>query len=174
MKTNTVIIGKIDPIWDMEEVSNLEYFFEPFNDSNAIQRWKNIYGMDFKTGMQADFRSRQPDCQEKIFNTIKAQGINVSNQGFSWYRMLPGDIIPEHSDTYINYCRYYNIPQENAVRILVLLEDWKPGYLLEVDGKSFSHYKAGTWVMWHTDTPHMAGNLSKFPRYTLQITATKS
>lgn len=168
-----ILSGQVDPIWDMEEVKNLQYFYEPFNDPETTQRWKDIYSSEFRTGWQADFRSPQPACQEQVFANIATQIPNISNQGFSWYRMLPGEMIPEHSDTYINYCRYHNVPKEQAVRILVLLEDWHPGYLLEVAGKSYSHYPAGTWILWHADTPHMAGNLSTVPRYTLQITATK-
>jgi hypothetical protein len=168
-----VLSGQITPCWDMDEVRGLDYFYEPFNDPQSVELWKKIYNSEFSIGMQADFRSRQPLCQEQIFTDIQSQELDISNQGFSWYRMLPGDIIPEHGDTYASYCRYHNVPKHQAVRILVLLEDWRPGYLLEVAGKSYSHYPAGTWVLWHADTPHMAGNLSHVPRYTLQITATK-
>jgi len=170
--TNKVISGQVDPIWNLHEVENLEYFFEAFNDISAAERWKKIYNKEFSIGMQADYRSKQPVCQADVFQSICDQGLNLINQAFSWYRMMPGDIIPEHSDTYANYCRYYNVSKSRAVRVLVLLQNWQPGFLLEVDGKSYSHYDAGTFVMWHADCPHMAGNLSSVPRYTLQITAT--
>ena len=167
-----VIVGQIDPIWNIEEVEKLDYFYEPFNDSDVVDVWRTLYNKEFTTGMQADYRSQQPACQEAVFQSICKQGHILANQGFSWYRMMPGDMIPEHSDTYANYCKYYNISKEQAIRILVLLQDWQPGFLLEVAGQSFSHYLAGTFVIWSADCPHTAGNWGQIPRYTLQITAT--
>jgi hypothetical protein len=164
--------GRINPIWDMSEIECLEYFHEPFNDESTVQRWQEIYKRDFSIGMQADYRSRQPACQSRVLDLIIQQGHNLGLAGFSWYRMMPGDLIPQHSDTYVNYCRFHGTTQDRAVRALVLLQDWQPGFLLEVAGQSFSHYPAGTFVIWHANCPHMAGNLSCVPRYTLQITAT--
>lgn len=156
----------------MEEVAGLEYFYEPFNDPDSVDRWRDRYHKDFTIGMQADYRSRQPGCQEMIAQQLRSQGLILKNVAFCWYRMMPGDMIPEHSDTYSSYSRFYNVPPDSVARILILLEDWKPGYLLEVDGNPINCYKAGTWVMWKAHTPHMAGNLGSQPRYSLQITAT--
>lgn len=168
-----VTVGQIESIWNMSEVENMQYFYEPFNDPDTVASWHEIYKKEFTIGMQADYRSQQPRCQEDIFQSICDQGHQLTNQSFSWYRMMPGDMIPEHADTYVNYCRYHNVHKSQAVRVLVLLQDWHPGFILEVGGKSFSHYPAGTFVIWHADCPHTAGNWSRIPRYTLQITATK-
>jgi hypothetical protein len=164
--------GRIDPIWDLQEIERLDYFYEPFNDSKTVDLWQKNYNQKFSTGMQADYRKSQPRCQQEIFQAICDQGFEFGLQAFSWYRMLPGDIIPEHTDTYANYCKYFNVPENKVCRILVLLQDWIPGFLLEVNGKSFSHYPAGTFIIWQSACPHMAGNLSQIPRYSLQITAT--
>lgn len=165
------MIGKIDPIWDMEEVRNLPYFAEPFNDPNQIAEWDRIYGRKFTVGEQADYRVLQPSCQSDIAGSF--QDLGLSNFGFSWYRMQPGDLIPRHIDTYSSYCRYWNVGPSRVIRILVLLEDWKTGHLLEVDQQAITGYRAGTFVYWTHGTPHMAGNIGSQPRYTLQITATK-
>lgn len=171
--TQSIRTGTITPTWDMNQVENLDYFYEPFNDEVTIDTWRRTYNKEFTIGMQADYRTQQPRCQEDIFASICAQGHELTNQAFSWYRMMPGDMIPEHSDTYQSYCEFYQVDKINAVRVLLLLQDWQPGFLLEVAGRSFSHYPAGTYVIWHADCPHMAGNWSRVPRYTLQITATK-
>jgi hypothetical protein len=55
-------------------------------------------------------------------------------------------------------------------RALVLLEDWKSGHYLEIQGKPVVGWKAGDVVEWVYDTPHMAANLGLEDRYTLQIT----
>lgn len=164
------MVGKIDPIWDMSEVKNLSYFSEPFNDPDTVKEWNRVYERQFTIGEQADYRTMQPSCQsqlEKIF-----QFLGLINFGFSWYRMWPGDVIPRHTDTYVCYCRYWQVPPERVVRILVMLEDWRPGHLLEVEHQPITDYPAGTFVYWTYGTPHMAGNIGSQPRYSLQITAT--
>lgn len=166
------MIGHIAPLWDMDEIRQLPYFSEPFNDINTVNSWTRLYGREFSVGEQSDFRMPPPSCQatlEKFFHAMA-----LTNFGFSWYRMRPGDIIPRHVDTYINYCRHWQVRADQVVRILVLLEDWQPGYLLEVENQCVANYTAGTFVYWTNGTPHMAGNLGSCNRYSLQITATMS
>ena len=114
----------------------------------------------------------QPRCQIAILDAITADWQSVTQPGFIWFKLRPGEILPEHVDTYANYCRYANTQPQQVVRIIVFLQDWRPGFLFEFDGVPVTGYSAGTWVAWHNDVPHMAGNFSKVPRYTLQITAT--
>ena len=52
----------------------------------------------------------------------------------------------------------------------MLLEDWKPGHYLEVNGKPYVNWLAGKTVEWYYDVPHMAANIGLEDRYTLQIT----
>ena len=167
------VTGMIHPVWDMSEVENLVYFSEPFNDQDTYDNWKQYYGYNFSIGEQADYRSSQPSCQTEIINMLEEHIGQLKNVGCSWYRMQPGDMLPYHQDKYVSYCNYYGVEQKDVYRILVLLQDWKPGFLLEVGKRAIADYSAGTYVMWNNDTPHMAGNLGFEPRYTLQITATK-
>ncbi len=53
---------------------------------------------------------------------------------------------------------------------MLLLEDWKPGHYLEVEGKPYVNWRAGDTVEWVYNTPHMAANVGLEDRYTLQIT----
>lgn len=166
------MIGKIDPIWDMQEVKNLSYFTEPFNDPDTVSEWHRIYGQSFTIGEQADYRVIQPSCQSVLEDQFSVLGLK--NFGFSWYRMWPGDLIPRHTDTYVSYCRYWKVDPKKVIRILVMLEDWKPGHLLEIEQQSISGYTAGTFAYWTYGTLHMAGNVGSDTRYSLQITATCS
>jgi hypothetical protein len=166
--------GNIKPFWDIEEVANLDYFYEPFNDPDTVQKWTDIYDQQFRPGLQADWRRAQPAWTHRITQDLVAQGIVLSRVGTSFYKMRPGDLLPQHQDTYAAYCAYHQVPADHVFRIIVFLQDWHPGFLFELAGRSFSHYSAGTWVGWRYNTPHMAGNLARVPRYTLQITGTLS
>jgi len=161
----------IDPIWDMKEVENLNYFFEAFNDPQTTQKWKELYNKEFTIGNKADHRTQQPEIQTSILNEVLTYSkVKLTNPGYIWYKMNPGDVIPYHSDTYIKYCKYHNVSINKVWRALVLLQDWQPGSVLEVDGTPINQYKAGKVVMWNSDTPHFVANYGKIPRYTLQLT----
>lgn len=164
--------GKIDPFWPIEDVETLDYFYEPFNDPDTLDSWARLYNQKFSTGLQADFRCRQPEWTQKITQELFQQGIDLINVGTSYYKMLPGDLLPEHRDTYLAYCRYHSVDASDVFRVIVFLQDWNPGFLFEIDGNPMVQYSAGTWVGWKYQTLHMAGNIGRIPRYTLQITGT--
>ena len=65
---------------------------------------------------------------------------------------------------------FRKLGEHTIKRALLLLEDWKPGHYLEVDGKPYVNWKAGDTVEWLYSTPHMAANIGLEDRYTLQIT----
>ena len=144
----------------------LQYEKEPFNDTEAIEEWLKIYGDIFDTGEMADFRKPQPDWTNKVAEFLK---LNLC--GTTFYKMAPGKILPYHSDAYKKYIAYHNIENVKTIhRAIIFLEDWKPGHIFEIDGYPIVNYRAGTYVVWNYDTPHMAANLGPDFRYTLQIT----
>lgn len=159
-------IGKIPEGIIDESFKNLSYIKEPFNDIDAINEWRKIYGDIFDTGEMVDYRHSQPDWTTKIIDYI---GLNLA--GSSYYRMKPGKILPYHRDTYIRYINHNKITNLKQIhRAIIFLEEWKPGHIFEIDGFPINNYKAGTFVMWQYDTLHLAANIGLHDRYTLQIT----
>jgi uncharacterized protein YijF (DUF1287 family) len=76
-----------------------------------------------------------------------------------------------HKDHYNKYSELYNIKDRNLIiRAIVFLEDWKSGHCFEIDNTPITQWRAGDWVSWLFDTPHMAANIGVEDRYTLQIT----
>ena len=59
------------------------------------------------------------------------------------------------------------------MRVIVLLEDSKPGHQLWI-GDKLCYGKAGQYFGWEHGTKHMAANLGETDRYTLQITGIKN
>ena len=86
------------------------------------------------------------------------------------HRIRPGHYLPIHHDLYATYKRLNDINSEDIYRIIVFLEDWKPGHMLDVGGEIHNRWSAGDHVGWINDTPHAAYNLGTADRYTLQIT----
>ena len=84
--------------------------------------------------------------------------------------METGVILPTHADLYQEYTKKFNLTQRQSERVLLLLEDWKPGHYLEVNGKPIVDWKAGYWVWWPGDMEHAASNIGIDYRYSLQLT----
>lgn len=168
------VIGQIPVRWTLQEIENLQYFYEEFNDSVTSDYWHGVWGYRFRGGLQADFRSPQPAWIPHVISDLADQGWVLDNVGTSFYVMRPGDILPRHHDTYARYCSHHQISPDKIWRAIVYLQDWQPGFLSEVDDRAITGYVNGTYVIWHNDAPHMAGNVGRVPRYTLQITGARS
>jgi hypothetical protein len=104
------------------------------------------------------------------FNDIFSEYANLT---FTFYKMQTLEIMPEHSDHYRTYRKIHDADYSDVVRILIMLEDWKPGHYLEIAGVGFTNWIAGDYFVWENDCPHAASNIGVEDRYTLQITGTK-
>jgi hypothetical protein len=157
------------PFWD-SEYKNLNYVNESFNDTESLTQWLSQgYSTRF-TGDMCDMRSPQPIWNQRFIDIFAGQG--WQDIGTSYYRMTTGTVLPTHGDLYLKYIDLFNLQgREHTIRrAIVLLEDWKSGHCLEIQGRPIVDWKAGTVIEWLYDTPHMAANIGLEPRYTLQIT----
>jgi len=161
--------GIIDVTWNEISFKSLSYFKEPFNDGLTTESWSNVYGNIFSTGWMVDYRSHQPAWAKDVANRL-----GIDKAGTSFYRMEPGQILPYHSDTYSRYCEYNNVQPQDVWRAIVFLEDWKPGHIFEIDGNPITEWRAGEYIIWNNDVPHLAANLGPDNRYTLQVTGVKA
>jgi len=59
---------------------------------------------------------------------------------------------------------------DDVERSVIFLEDWKSGLYFEIDETPMVDWKKGDYILWKNDTLHMAENLGKENRYTMQVT----
>lgn len=162
-------IYNLDVFWN-DEFKSLDYIQEPFNDSEDVRQWLAQGYQPKICGDMADMRGRQPSWNHRFVEYF--QSLGWQDIGTSYYRMTSGTVMPVHQDRYVKYIDLFNLHgQEHMIRrALILLEDWRPGHYLEVQGEPIVKWSAGTVAEWIYDTPHMAANIGLEPRYTLQIT----
>lgn len=85
--------------------------------------------------------------------------------------MRPGDVMPEHRDTYRRFCDLYRVTDPESVqRYVVFLEPWQSGHYFEISNSPILSWQIGDWISWNGSVPHLAANLGRTDRYTLQIT----
>lgn len=156
--------GHIDPVW-YGLYKDLDFINEPFNDVESLQEWRNLgYTQSKFTGDMYDMRNPEPIWMGSIRQLIPWKH-------FSWsvYRMGPGCVLPNHSDTYARFRKLYKYTGD-VYRCIFFMEDWQSGHYFEIDGIPKTHWIAGDYVYWKNATLHLAANVGKTDRYTLQIT----
>lgn len=105
------------------------------------------------------------------FLTLVQSNFDMESIAHSVQKMSPGMILPYHSDKYGYYrSQRPGVEIEDIKRVIVFLEDWKPGHISEIAGESHSNWKRGDWISWTGSTIHLAANLGFEDRYSLQLT----
>ena len=161
-------MGYLTPWWD-DSFKELPYQYLPHKDTNMLDEWilQGYTNMNLN-GAVHDIRHH---TFAKKFNDF----FNWANTGAALYQMNTGDVLPVHRDQYIIYQKALNITDPSVIwRAIVFMEDWKSGHYFEIDSTPVFNWRAGDYVMWNYDVPHMAANLGIEPRYTLQITGVRN
>lgn len=164
--------GHIGKFWHTHEWKTFPYVKQPVTQEE-VDDWVAM-GYDYVksyTGLMYDNRNPMPEWIEKFKDY--EQFFNFKDFTFTFYKMNTLDIMPKHVDHFRTYIKRTGAKKESVHRILVMLEDWKPGHYLEIDGTGIIDWVAGDYFIWENDVPHAAANIGVDPRYTLQITVTK-
>jgi hypothetical protein len=172
MATHEIIKYHIPVFWN-DEYKHLNYINETFNDADNLAHWQSLGFADKFTGDMCDMRSVQPSWNLTVVEVFGEMG--WQDIGTSYYRMLPGTILPTHGDLYKKYIEIFNLQgrEHTVCRAVIFLEDWQSGHYFEGNGEPYVKWHAGDTVEWRYDTPHMAANMGFTPRYTLQVTGHK-
>tara|TARA_R100001163_G_scaffold64833_2_gene60082 strand:- start:3306 stop:3821 length:516 start_codon:yes stop_codon:yes gene_type:complete len=156
--------GHMYPVW-IDAYKDLMYINEPFNDPVSLKEWRDLGYTQLRfTGDMYDMRQEEPEWMHLIRNVFDWRF-------FSWsvYRMNPGTTLPMHSDTYATFREIHNWTGD-IHRAVVYMEDWQSGHISEIEDKVITGWRAGDYVVWKNDTEHLAANVGKTSRYTLQVT----
>ena len=158
------------PHWNIDEIKNLNYITpeNPTRGFNYIDiedsdRYKRVIA-HLHIGLSSSFDEKLFDEE---FSWLKHKSYAIS-------KMKPGDILPYHYDKYAYYTKTYNVEIDDVHRVIVFLEDWKPGHFLQFLHKGIVNWSAGDWETWQGSTVHSAGNFGHEDRYILQITGIKN
>lgn len=161
-----ITYGHITPFWNATDVYNLDYEKHPepltgFDPIDPADVDRYIIDVSVHRGLPSFLD--QPQLHQE-FAWLKDIGFAVSH-------MSPGEVLPWHQDRYGRYKKIIGAEESvDVVRCILFLEDRKPGHFIEIQGQSLLDWKAGDWLAWKYDCPHLACNLGSSQRYTLQIT----
>lgn len=158
------IQGNVNRFWT-DEFKEFSYKKQPVTDIEK-QKWKAVgYYHDNFTGNMYDNKNPMPEWVDII-----GEKFDLHDKTYTIYRMDTLEIMPTHVDHFNRYSDLFCKDKSKIRRVLVFLEDWKPGHYFEVAGKGVVNWKAGDYCMWEPQVEHAASNIGIEPRYTLQIT----
>lgn len=169
LKNNKWVRGHLGRFWGYDDFTELEYVRQPVT-KEEVDIWVD-QGYDYVksyTGKMYDSRNPMPEWVDNLKGIFPI----FKNMTFTFYKMETLEIMPVHVDHFRTYMKLFDVPYEKCYRILIMLEDWKPGHYLEIDGHGIVNWIAGDYFVWQSDVPHAASNIGIDPRYTLQISGT--
>lgn len=156
--------GSIDNHWP--ENFDFSWTKQPLKDSE-IELWDSLnYVVKSYSGSMYDNKNPMPEWVEEIGSNFP----ELHNKTYTIYKMQTCEIMPTHVDHFETYCRIFAVDRIHVKRVLVFLQDWRPGHYFEIAGKGVVNWKKGDWYKWDCDADHAAANIGIEPRYTLQIT----
>ena len=118
--------------------------------------------------LKQSFNEQLPNCWPMFYEKLKVEEGSVC-----WLTMEPGEIIPVHRDYFYMLKTKKNVPVENCIRYLIMMEDWTPGHIVQLDDIVLTDWKAGD--VWYFDSTvlHWAANGSAKNFYTCQVSTLK-
>jgi len=163
-----MIQGSVTQSWQEQDYINLE-FEKRIGGQYTHTGFNNLTSMPIDSSMiSVEVCSNNlPSCFTDIAKHFKFKKFVVAVN-----KMNPGYVLPFHSDTYNRFRKNFDIAEDVEIhRIIVFLHDPEPGHQLWIED-TMCNGSVGNYFGWTSSIEHMAANLGKVDRYTLQITGT--
>jgi len=154
----TCSIVQADPLWfsSKDDLQSYQSVYEKFGYTSQNTRiWKST-----NNGNRIKF-----DWEEELISQIPLDHAVVTLT-----RQDPGQILPWHRDRFFMLRNLYPDDKREIVRVLMFMQDWKLGHLLQIHRDVYTHWQQGEMIMWPSDTYHLSANVGFDPKWTCNIT----
>lgn len=119
--------------------------------------------------LKQTFNEKLPPCWPMFYEKL-----NVPEGSVCWLTLEPREIVPVHQDGFYMVKTKKNVRTEDCIRYLIMLEDWKPGHMVQLDDWALTDWKAGDVWYFDSTVPHWAANCGSENFYTCQVSTVKS
>ena len=163
--------GHIVPCWNIDEFKNLNYKADIHKDIELIDAYEK--SGHYRPSMSLHNYFQPNPFPEVVWDYIVPNFSNLENIGVAINYFKPGQYLPVHVDLFEKYSHIHGIENEEIVRVIIRLEDSKPGQISQVCDQTIGKWNAGDWFQWDAKDPHAFYNFSMQDRYAIQLTGTK-
>jgi len=163
-----MIQGSVNQTWQEQDYTNLnfekriggQYNHTGFNNLTSMPNNSSIVSLEV-------CYNNLPACFTDIAKQFEFKKFVVAIN-----KMYPGNVLPFHSDTYKKFKKNFSVVDSADIhRIIVFLHKPAAGHQLWIED-TMCNGSVGEYFGWTGSVEHMAANLGKKNRYTLQITGT--
>lgn len=156
--------NKIFPFWKEDLVSYVANHWTPIAP-HAIPH-KNYEEPAIM--LKQTFNDDLPACWTKFYDAL-----HVEEGSVCWLTLEPREMVPVHRDYFYMLKTKKNSKTEDCIRYLVMLEDWAPGHMVQLDDLVLNNWSAGDVWYFDTDVQHWAANCGTTNFYTCQVSTLK-
>jgi|TARA_R110000796_G_scaffold182301_1_gene298853 hypothetical protein len=105
--------------------------------------------------------------------TTALSGIfGLFQQEFSFFKITTLDVSPPSISSVNAYCKKYETAKTDVFHSILMLEAWKPGQYLEIDGEAIVNWVQGDWFQWKADVPFAYSNVGTDTWYCCKVIGT--
>jgi len=133
---------------------------------DRIKRYKSWGFNESNTTFYQVFDNEHPTVFKKFIDITE-----LDDPVASFITQKPGNTLPFHRDTFIDYKLRNNLDPKNdkVVRYMIFMEDWQPGHTFLVEDEPIINWKKGDMIYWGSKY-HVGSNAGRVPKTTLNIT----
>ena len=118
--------------------------------------------------LKQSFNEQLPPCWTKFYDALYVEEGSVC-----WLTLEPREMVPIHRDYFYMLKTKKNVPVEECIRYLVMLEDWAPGHIVQLDDLIVTDWRAGDVWYFDTTVQHWAANCGTTNFYSCQVSTLK-
>jgi hypothetical protein len=118
--------------------------------------------------LKQSFNEQLPECWTKFYDALYVEEGSVC-----WLTLEPREMIPVHQDGFYMLKTKKNVPVEECIRYLVMLEDWAPGHIVQLGDLVLTDWKAGDVWYFDSEVEHWAANCGSTNFYSCQVSTLK-
>ena len=178
MKKNYLTQFKIPVVWNLKEFNFEWQESYCINRTEGKDKWplpsaetaildKCFEEWNVNREGTKHYHSHIANIEQEIFNLLPGK-----NHLQNFLKLTPGNVIPWHYDTFRYYIKTNNVNDtdvRSVHRILIFVEDWKVGQIVQFGKKIVSHWKAGDCFTWNRNLWHGACNFGNKDLIMMQV-----
>lgn len=143
------------------------------SNKKVLEKIKSYTSWGYKKENTMFYRAFSHDHKNIFRKFINFTGLKFASS--SIIKQPPGNTIPWHYDTHINFYeqikqKKLNIKKREIIRYMLFLEDWNWGHFFCVGSSVITKWKKGDIITWDPIIHHTGSNGGMKPKVTMNIT----
>ena len=174
LKTSYKQIDKL--VKNLDTLSAPEYAIDDnpkFSNKKVLEKIKSYKSWGYRKENTMFYRAFSDDHKSVFKKFMNFTGLKFASS--SIIKQLPGNTIPWHYDTHVNFYKKIknkklNIKKKEIIRYMIFLQDWDWGHFFCIGSSVLEKWNKGDVITWDPIIHHTGSNGGMKPKVTMNIT----